>query len=179
MYVRVDPAPPPKGAEYQVLKFWVHNELTKLRHHNNPGWALIKRGLQSSSEQGFKCGRPNGEVYFLFPPSVVVEEADVIAWDSASGLKDEWSVISKNRTREFIQCEVRCPSPSDRSIDELLLSASLPEVAEYLSNATQRLKEQTPAAWGDCVSNCRNALQAAVRKLTGEDHLSAGLRKLK
>jgi hypothetical protein len=179
MYAQVDATLPPKAAEYQFLKLWVHNELTKLRHHSNTGWALIKRGAQISSEQGFKCERPEGTVYFLFPPSVIAEEGDVISWGAASGAKDEWLVTSTNRVREFIRCEVKRPQAVDRSIDDLLRSASMQEAADYLRNASQRLAEGTAVEWSDCVANCRNALQTAVGQLTGEGHLPAGVKKLK
>ena len=143
MYAQVDTTLPPKAAEYQFLQLWVHDDLTKLRHHNNPGWALITRGTQISSEQGFKCERPDGTVYFLFPPSVIAEEGDVVGWRATSGAKDEWLVTSTNRVREFIRCEVKRPRAVDRPIDDLLRSASMQEAADYLRNASQRLAEGT------------------------------------
>jgi hypothetical protein len=180
MYVPTDPTrQSPKAAEYQFLKLWVHNELTEVRHHHNAGWASIKRSNQIFSEQGFKCERPDGEVYFLFPPSVVVEEGDEIDWGAASGRVDKWTVTATNRVREFVRCEVRRPRSGEGPIEDLLRSTGLAEAAEYLSNAKQRLVEGTPTAWGDCISNCRNALQSAIRQLTGEGQISAGIKKLR
>jgi len=180
MYMQTDPTrPSPKAAEYQFLQLWIHNELTKVRHHHNAGWASIRRGNQVFSEQGFKCERPDGQVYFLFPPSVAVEEGDEIDWGAASGRADKWVVTDTNCVREYIRCQARRPRPGEAPIEELLRSSSLAEAAEYLANAKQRLGESTPASWGDCISNCRNGLQATIRQLTGEGQLSAGIKKLR
>ncbi len=113
MYVEATPSK--KSQEYNFLKLWVHNELTKVRHHCNAGWALIRHGAQTLSEAGFKCERPeNGQVYFLFPPSVPLEDGDLIAWGAGSGVKDEWVVTSTNLLRECLRCEVRRPTKTDQ-----------------------------------------------------------------
>ncbi|HWZ45502.1 MAG TPA: hypothetical protein VNW97_18655 [Candidatus Saccharimonadales bacterium] len=179
MYVEANTAPSSKETEYSFLKLWTHNELTKQRHGHDPGFAVIKRGSQSFSEMGFKCERPDGTVYFLFPPSVLVEEGDVIAWGASSGLTDEWVITMTNRTKAAVRTEVRRPKSSDQSVGDLLRATSLTQVGGYLENARQRLGEGTPTGWSDCVANCRNALQTAVTQMTGEGQLSPGLRKLK
>jgi len=180
MIVQGNLPPSRKSAEFGSLRLWVHNELSSRGHHNNAGSALIRHGTQSFHEQGFKCERPeNGQVYFLFSASVEAIEDDLIAWNDLNGPPDEWTVTATNRVTEYLRCEVRRPRPTDRPVDELLRSAGLAQAAEYLANARQRLAEGTPASWGDCTANCRNALQAAVRQLTGEGQLSAGLKKLK
>jgi len=180
MFIQGSLQPSRKSAEFGFLQLWVHNELNNRGHHYNAGPALIRRGTRSREEQGFKCERPeNGQVYFLFSPSVDAIEDDLIAWNYSSGPPDEWTVASINRTNECLRCEVRRPRLTDRSVDELLRPAGLLQAAEYLANARQRLNEGTPSAWGDCTANCRNALQSAVRQLTGEGQLSAGLKKLK
>lgn len=165
-------------AEYQFLTLWVHNEL--MHHHPNGGWAVVRREPEVVfSEQGYKCERPDGQVYFLFPHSSELIENDLIAWGESSGrTDDQWIVTSINRTSQCLRCEVRRPKPADRSIDHVLRSASLTKAAEYLSNARQRLEEGTATGWNDCVSNCRNALQEVLSQLTGEKHLSEAINKI-
>jgi len=163
-------------AEFQFLALWVHNERGK--HHPNAGWANVKREPQFSfSVQGFKCERPDGEVYFLFPHSSTVNVGDLVTWGSYPD--DQWVVTGINRTSECLSCEVRRPHARDESVDSLLRSISLTKAAEYLANAKARLEEGTATGWGDCVANCRNALQEVVTQLTGENHLSDGIKRLR
>src|SRR5690348_10386285 len=118
MYVATDANQPSrKNAEFQFLKLWAHNELTNLRHHYNSGWALVGHDDLRSSEQGMKCERPDGGVYFLFPPSVVIAEGDTIAWGKSAGIEDEWVVTVTNRVREYVRCEVRRPRRTDLPIE--------------------------------------------------------------
>jgi hypothetical protein len=159
------------AAEFESLRLWVHNERGK--HHPNAGWANLNNSV---SAQAFKCERPDGKVYFLFPRSSTVTGGDLITWGSYPD--DQWIVTGINRTSECLSCEVRRPEPRDGPVESLLRSASFTKAAEYLSNAKQRLEEGTATGWGDCVANCRNALQEVVTQLTGEKHLSAGLKKL-
>jgi hypothetical protein len=163
-------------AEFQFLGLWVHNERGK--HHPNAGWATVSREPNVVfSAHGSKCEREDGKPYFLFPHSSTVSVGDLITWGSYPD--DQWVVTAINRTSECLSCEVRRPEPRDKSVDSLLRSDPFTKAAEYLANAKARLEAGTVTGWGDCVANCRNALQEVVTQLTGEQPLSAGLKKLR
>lgn len=58
----------------------------------------------------------------------------------------------------------------------LLNQAGLTEAFEYLSSARTRLNSGQATGFGDCKSNCRNALVSAIKAITGQEKVRDGIK---
>ncbi len=172
--------PTQKRTEFAYLALWASNELTARHHYYESGWVVLRHASQPNSEQCLKCLEPTtATTYFLFPPSAVVEQGDVILWGHPRVPEEEWVVSRTNRFRERIQCDVHRRGLMDLGTDEMLRARGLSSAAVYLLNADSRLNEENPVAWGNCIADCRNALQEVICNFTGSGDLGQGIRKLK
>lgn len=53
------------------------------------------------------------------------------------------------------------------------------EAQTYLDNAEARFRDGTPEGFGDCISNCRNALLSLLKSLTGTDRVNDAVKILR
>jgi hypothetical protein len=61
---------------------------------------------------------------------------------------------------------------------EVAKGLGIQEAATFIQNARIRFDTMTPVGYNDCKTNCRSALLSLLTKLSGENEVRAGIRKL-